>query len=176
MPAENTRCGYVALIGRPNVGKSTLLNHVLGQKISITSRKPQTTRRNLIGVDTQDEFQAIFVDTPGIHQNTERALNRYMVNHATSTLTGVDVLTLVVEGGKLVEEDEHILRLLKNAHVPCFAVLSKVDLIQDKKGNFYVIEINTVPGMTSHSNVPKSGSLLGLTYNEVVQKIIDASL
>ena len=132
MPAENTRCGYVALIGRPNVGKSTLLNHVLGQKISITSRKPQTTRRNLIGVDTQDEFQAIFVDTPGIHQNTERALNRYMVNHATSTLTGVDVLTLVVEGGKLVEEDEHILRLLKNAQVPCFAVLSKVDLIQDK--------------------------------------------
>ena len=130
--AENTRCGYVALIGRPNVGKSTLLNHVLGQKISITSRKPQTTRRNLIGVDTQDEFQAIFVDTPGIHQNTERALNRYMVNHATSTLTGVDVLTLVVEGGKLVEEDEHILRLLKNAQVPCFAVLSKVDLIQDK--------------------------------------------
>ncbi|MEE3173850.1 MAG: GTPase Era [Pseudomonadota bacterium] len=132
MPAENTRCGYVALIGRPNVGKSTLLNHVLGQKISITSRKPQTTRRNLIGVDTQDEFQAIFVDTPGIHKNTERALNRYMVNHATSTLTGVDVLTLVVEGGKLVEEDEHILRLLKNAQVPCFAVLSKVDLIQDK--------------------------------------------
>ena len=114
------------------MGKSTLLNHVLGQKISITSRKPQTTRRNLIGVDTQDEFQAIFVDTPGIHQNTERALNRYMVNHATSTLTGVDVLTLVVEGGKLVEEDEHILRLLKNAQVPCFAVLSKVDLIQDK--------------------------------------------
>ena len=132
MPAENTRCGYVALIGRPNVGKSTQLNHVLGQKISITSRKPQTTRRNLIGVDTQDEFQAIFVDTPGIHQNTERALNRYMVNHATSTLTGVDVLTLVVEGGKLVEEAEHILRLLKNAQVPCFAVLSKVDLIQDK--------------------------------------------
>ena len=131
-PAENTRCGYVALIGRPNVGKSTLLNHVLGQKISITSRKPQTTRRNLIGVDTQEEFQAIFVDTPGIHQNTERALNRYMVNHATSTLTGVDVLTLVVEGGKLIEEDEHIIRLLKNAQVPCFAVLSKVDLIQDK--------------------------------------------
>lgn len=131
-PAEMMRCGYIALIGRPNVGKSTLLNHVLGQKISITSRKPQTTRRNLIGVDTEGEYQAIFVDTPGIHQNTERALNRYMVNHATSTLTGVDVLVLLVEGGKLVEEDEHILKLLRNTQVPCFAVLSKVDLIKDK--------------------------------------------
>ena len=127
-----SRCGYVALIGRPNVGKSTLLNHVLGQKISITSRKPQTTRRNLIGVDTAGAHQAIFVDTPGIHQNTERALNRYMVNHATSTLSGVDVLVLLLEGGKIVDEDEHILKLLQGARVPCFAVLSKIDLIRDK--------------------------------------------
>ena len=126
------RCGYIALIGRPNVGKSTLLNHVLGQKISITSRKPQTTRRNLIGVDTEGVHQAIFVDTPGIHQNTERALNRYMVNHATSTLSGVDVLVLLLEGGRIVDEDEHILQLLRGSRVPCFAVLSKIDLIKDK--------------------------------------------
>ena len=130
--STQSRCGYVALIGRPNVGKSTLLNHVLGQKISITSRKPQTTRRNLIGVDTEGVHQAIFVDTPGIHQNTERALNRYMVNHATSTLSGVDVLVLLLEGGKIVDQDEHILKLLKGAQVPCFAVLSKIDLIRDK--------------------------------------------
>ena len=130
--STQSRCGYVALIGRPNVGKSTLLNHVLGQKISITSRKPQTTRRNLIGVDTEGVHQAIFVDTPGIHQNTERALNRYMVNHATSALSGVDVLVLLLEGDKIVDEDEHILKLLQGAQVPCFAVLSKIDLIRDK--------------------------------------------
>ncbi|HBK12955.1 MAG TPA: GTPase Era, partial [Gammaproteobacteria bacterium] len=93
---------------------------------------PQTTRRNLIGVDTEGAHQAIFVDTPGIHQNTERALNRYMVNHATSTLSGVDVLVLLLEGGKIVDEDEHILKLLQGARVPCFAVLSKIDLIRDK--------------------------------------------
>ena len=128
----NERCGYIALIGRPNVGKSTLLNHVLGQKISITSRKPQTTRRNLIGVDTEGIHQAIFVDTPGIHQNTERALNRYMVNHATSTLSGVDVLVLLLEGGRIVDEDDHIMRLLEGSRAPCFAVLSKIDLVKDK--------------------------------------------
>tara|TARA_Y200000002_G_scaffold136968_1_gene112929 strand:+ start:408 stop:1298 length:891 start_codon:yes stop_codon:yes gene_type:complete len=130
--AEVTRCGYVALVGRPNVGKSTLLNHVLGQKISITSRKPQTTRRNLIGVDTQQGNQAIYVDTPGIHQQTERELNRYMVSNATSALSDVDLLVVLIEGGKTTPADEHVLKLVAAHQVPKFAVLSKVDLIKDK--------------------------------------------
>ena len=130
--AEVTRCGYVALVGRPNVGKSTLLNHVLGQKISITSRKPQTTRRNLIGVDTQQGNQAIYVDTPGIHQQTERELNRYMVSNATSALSDVDLLVVLIEGGKTTAADEHVLKLVAAHQVPKFAVLSKVDLIKDK--------------------------------------------
>ena len=129
---ETTRCGYVALVGRPNVGKSTLLNHVLGQKISITSRKPQTTRRNLLGVDTAADCQAIYVDTPGIHQRIERRLNKYMVDHATTALGGVDLVVCLLEGGKVREEDEYVLKLIERIDGPRFVVLSKIDLLADK--------------------------------------------
>lgn len=132
MASSEQYCGYVALLGRPNVGKSTLLNHVLRQKISITSRKPQTTRHNLLGVDTEGVHQAIYMDTPGIHQHIEKALNRYMVSNATAALKDVDLRVMVVEAGKFKDEDQHVVDLLKAAPGRNIAVLSKIDLLDNK--------------------------------------------
>ena len=86
--ADVTRCGMVSIVGRPNVGKSTLMNHLIGQKVSITSRKPQTTRHRIHGIHTRDNYQIVFADTPGIHTGQDRALNRAMNDAAVSTLSG----------------------------------------------------------------------------------------
>ena len=131
--SEASFCGYVALVGRPNVGKSTLLNHILRQKISITSRKPQTTRFNLLGVDTEGPYQAIYIDTPGIHARTDKALNRYMVGNATSALQDVDLRVMLIEAGKWQPEDEQVLQLLGEQPQRTLAVLSKVDLLARKE-------------------------------------------
>jgi GTP-binding protein Era len=98
-------CGFVAIIGRPNVGKSTLLNHILGQKISITSRKPQTTRHQILGVKTSSTSQVIYVDTPGIHNRRSTAINRYMNRAANSVLNDVDLILFVVQALQWTEED-----------------------------------------------------------------------
>lgn len=131
---EQTRCGYVAIVGRPNVGKSTLLNHILGQKISITSRKPQTTRHRLLGIKTEGDTQAIYVDTPGIHKGSEsdKAINRYMNRAASSTISDVDVVVFVVERGLWTEEDEWVLEQVKRADCPVILAINKVDQIKDK--------------------------------------------
>jgi GTP-binding protein Era len=125
-------CGYVALVGRPNVGKSTLLNHLLGQKLAITSRKPQTTRHLLLGVDTQGPYQAIYVDTPGIHDHTDRAINRYMVRSATSVLQDVDVIAMLVDRDQFTEADEVVLQHVKASTARRFAIINKIDLLQQK--------------------------------------------
>ena len=106
---QTKRCGHVAIIGRPNVGKSTLLNRVLGQKLCITSRKPQTTRRNLLGIDTQGANQAIYVDTPGIHGGVRRAINRSMVGSAKAALAQVDLVVLVLDRERLIDGDSLVL-------------------------------------------------------------------
>jgi len=131
-PDERTYCGYVALIGRPNVGKSTLLNHLLRQKLSITSRKPQTTRHVLLGVDTEGAHQAIYVDTPGIHDHARRQLNRQMVRAATAVLSDVDLIVMVSERDVWSAEDELVLGYLQNVTTPSFAVINKIDQLRRK--------------------------------------------
>jgi GTPase len=129
---DTQRCGYVAIVGRPNVGKSTLLNHLLGRKLSITSRKPQTTRHNLLGVQTEGAAQIVYVDTPGIHQPRSRAMNRMMVRAATSVLRDVDVVVALVEARGVVEEDELVIGHLQSTDVARICVINKIDQLKDR--------------------------------------------
>jgi GTP-binding protein Era len=125
-------CGYVAIIGRPNVGKSTLLNRLIGQKLSITSRKAQTTRQRISGIKTLENAQIIYVDTPGIHKDTPRALNRYMNRVASSIIFDVDVIVFMVDCLHWTEDDEFVLKKLQKTEVPIILVINKVDKIKDK--------------------------------------------
>ncbi len=129
----DTRCGYVAIVGRPNVGKSTLLNHILGQKISITSRKPQTTRNAVVGIKTEGDIQIIFVDTPGLHLGQQKAINRYMNRAATTAMKDVDVVVFVVDRFIWTEEDEAVAEKLQNINSPVILAVNKVDQIEDKE-------------------------------------------
>ena len=123
----------MAIVGRPNVGKSTLLNHILGQKLCITSRKPQTTRHTLLGIKTKDNVQVIFVDTPGIHTNQERAINRVMNRSAASVIADVDLVIFVVDRFEWSEADEYVAKYLSNNDVPVVVAVNKVDMIEDKE-------------------------------------------
>ena len=126
-------CGYVAIVGRPNVGKSTLLNQLLGQKISITAHKPQTTRHRILGIKTSTEAQIIYVDTPGIHDKAKLALNRYMNRAATTSIKDVDVILFVVDGMTWNDQDEYVLKMLSGIDVPVILVINKLDKIKDKE-------------------------------------------
>ena len=127
-----TRCGQVAIIGRPNVGKSTLLNHIIGQKLSITSRKPQTTRHSLLAVKTDQEAQIIFVDTPGIHAKQAVALNRIMHRSALSAINDVDVILFVLDRAEWTLADQYVAKYLENIRTPIIIALNKLDVIQRK--------------------------------------------
>jgi GTP-binding protein Era len=126
------KSGFVALVGRPNVGKSTLLNHLVGQKISITSRRPQTTRHRIHGIKTTEAGQAIFVDTPGIHASEKRAMNRYLNKAAGSALGDVDVVVWLIDRPAWLPEDELVLQRISTAGVPVILVINKIDRIEDK--------------------------------------------
>lgn len=127
------RCGYIALVGRPNVGKSTLLNRLLGQKISITSRRPQTTRHRILGIKTGKSAQFVYVDTPGMHHYSGRAINRHMNRAASMALEGVDVVVFLVEGLRWTADDALVLRQLESTRCPVILAVNKVDQIANKE-------------------------------------------
>jgi GTP-binding protein Era len=148
-------CGFIAIVGRPNVGKSTLLNHILGQKISITSRKPQTTRHQVLGIKTDGTNQFIYVDTPGLHVKEEKALNRYMNRAASSAMKDVDLVLFLVDRDRWTEDDELVLRNIKNARCPVVLVINKVDRL-DNKGQLLPLIQNLQTKHTFDDVVPVS--------------------
>lgn len=169
----DTKCGFVAIIGRPNVGKSTLMNHILGQKISITSRKPQTTRHQVMGIHTEDKTQMVFVDTPGIHSGGARAINHYMNKAATTVLQDVDAIIFVVDALKWTDEDRRVLEMVKRQPNPVILVINKIDKVEDKGAllphieelskshNFHqVFPVSALRGHNIEQLIAEAGSLL----------------
>lgn len=126
------KTGFVAIVGRPNVGKSTLLNRILGQKLSITSRKPQTTRHQILGIKTEEGVQVVYVDTPGIHKLQDKAINRYMNKAATTAVKDVDLIVMLVDRMRWTDEDDMVLRAVKQQSAPVVLVVNKVDFVKDK--------------------------------------------
>lgn len=127
------KCGLVAIVGRPNVGKSTLINALLGQKVSITSRKAQTTRHRILGIDTEGDYQTIFVDTPGLHIEEKRAINRLMNRAASSSINDVEMVIFVVEGTNWNADDDMVLSKFKYLKCPVVLAVNKIDNVEDKE-------------------------------------------
>lgn len=126
------RCGYVAIVGRPNVGKSTLMNLLIGFKVSATANKPQTTRHSIRGILTEDDYQIIFVDTPGIHRTSKSLLNKTINLEAVAALEGVDAVVMMVESLKWQDEDDLVLQRLGHVTCPVYLVANKVDRLEKK--------------------------------------------
>jgi GTP-binding protein Era len=131
--AASFHCGYIALVGRPNVGKSTLLNRILGQKISITSRRPQTTRHSILGIKTHAHAQLVYVDTPGIHDNAGRAMNRFMNRTAGAALADVDVVVFIVEALRWLPDDDLVLKKLAGLGCPVILAVNKIDTLASRE-------------------------------------------
>jgi GTP-binding protein Era len=129
---SDMRCGFVAVVGRPNVGKSTLINAVMGTKVSIVTAKPQTTRHRILAVHTTDDVQIVFVDTPGLHRKAAKAMNRMMNRTAANALTDADLVLFVTEAGYWTDEDAYVLRRLQSISAPVVGVLNKVDLVHPR--------------------------------------------
>ena len=134
------RCGFIAVVGRPNVGKSTLINAILGTKISIVSPRPQTTRHRILAVDTREDYQAIYFDTPGIHRKAAKAMNRLMNRTAANALADADLVLFVTEAHRWTDEDQDVLKRLQSVRAPVLAVMNKVDKVQPREALLELLE------------------------------------
>jgi GTP-binding protein Era len=167
------RCGYVALVGRPNVGKSTLMNRILGQKLSIVTAKPQTTRQRIAGIKTMQQGQIIYIDTPGIHLAARRALNRYMNRIAHASFHEVDLILFLIEAGRWTRQDEHVARALKSVSAPVLLVVNKIDLVPVKSRllQFLEKEVKTDRFSEVFLIAAKSGSGVDVLEEKVMQAL-----
>jgi GTP-binding protein Era len=167
------RCGYVALVGRPNVGKSTLMNRILGQKLSIVTAKPQTTRQRIAGIKTTQQGQIIYIDTPGIHLAARRALNRYMNRIAHASFHEVDLILFLIEAGRWTKQDEHVARSLKSVSAPVLLAVNKIDLLPDKTRllQFLEKEVKTDRFSDVFLIAAKSGSGVDLLEEKVMKAL-----
>jgi GTP-binding protein Era len=171
--ALNYRCGYVALVGRPNVGKSTLMNRILGQKLSIVTAKPQTTRQRIAGIKTTPQGQVIYIDTPGIHLAAQSALNRYMNRIAQASFHEVDLILFLIEAGRWSKQDEHVARALKAVSAPVLLVVNKIDLVPEKSRllQFLEKEVKTDRFSEVFLISAKSGNGVGVLEDKVMQRL-----
>lgn len=168
-PETKFHCGYVAIVGRPNVGKSTLLNRILGQKISITAPKPQTTRHRIVGIKTSEQVQAIYVDTPGLHRSRERAMNRYLNRTASSSMDQVDVIVFVVDAARWTSEDDMVLERVRQTGFPVILAVNKVDEVADKEALLPLLQ--TLGGKMSFASVLPISARKGVNIDALESEV-----
>ena len=165
------RSGTIAIIGRPNVGKSTLMNYILGKKVSITSRKPQTTRHRILGIKTTDAAQMIFVDTPGLHLHFSHEMNRMMNRAAKSAVQDVDVIMVMIEALRWNADDDFVMKQLQSLEIPIILVINKIDEIKNKADLLPFME-NLAKQFSFQKMIPVSAKT-GLQVDELEKTLID---
>jgi len=171
MSETTPRCGLVTIIGRPNVGKSTLLNRLIGEKISITSSRAQTTRHRLLGIKTGEHAQIVYVDTPGLHADNKSMMNRQMNRVAGASLLGVDCIVLLISAGGWVDADEYPLRLVARQDIPVILVINKIDHLKDRGQLLPLIEQSS--GKMAFAGIVPLSARTGTNVDDLEKTILE---
>lgn len=170
MEDSTYKSGYIAVIGRPNVGKSTIINRLISQKLSIVTARPQTTRDSILGICTTETYQMMFIDTPGIHK-PKTLLGKHMVKQARSSLNDADIVLFVVEASRITQEDELVGSLLKGFEKTVFLLINKVDTV---KKDALLPVINEAQGMRAFNEIIPISALKSDNMDVLKQKLIDS--